>query len=122
MLMGLLITLNEDGYLTLKNDREVILNKIKELEVILNELTPAFNHLQPFYEPKIDIIVADNKDEEIYVGKCLIPVPDKVMKQPIQFEIGSVKNYKGIDDENLVLDAKIQARRFMSRRFPTYFE
>ncbi|WDT67226.1 hypothetical protein [Cloacibacterium sp. TD35] len=58
----------------------------------------------------------------MYVGKSLIPVPDKVMKHKMQVEIGLVENYKGIDDENLILDSKKKVRDYMSKRFRTYFD
>jgi hypothetical protein len=47
--MGLLVTLNEEGYQTLKKDREVVKNKIQELELVLNHLAPAYRQLHPFY-------------------------------------------------------------------------
>ena len=121
-IMSILITLNEDGYLTLKNDREVILNKIKELEDILKELNPAYEHLEPFYEPNIEIVISDDKYDKFYLGKSILKLPNKIAPNPISFKIGLVENYKGIDDPNLLKDTKIEARKFMSKRFPTYFE
>lgn len=120
--MSLLISLNENGYLTLKNDREVIINKIKELEVILEELNSAFNHLQPFYEPKIEIVISEDKFDKYYFGKSILKLPNKIAPQPISFKIGLIKNYKGIDDPNLIKDSKAMAIKFMSKKFPSYFE
>lgn len=120
--MSFLITLNEEGYLSLKNDRDVIIKKIKELQVILDELNPAYEHLEPFYEPNIEIIISEDKGEKVYFGKSLLKLPNKIAPKPISFKIGLVGDYKGIDDGNLVNDANKEARIYMSRRFPSYFE
>ena len=120
--MGLLVTLNEEGYKTLKKDREVIINKIKELQMVLNELDPAYKILQPFYEPKIDISLSELKGENVYVGNLFVVPGDKAMKRRIKFVINSVSQYKDINDERLLEDAKREAREHLSQRFPTYFE
>lgn len=121
-IMGLLVTLNEDGYQTLKKDREIIINKIKELEMVLNELDPAYKHLQPFYEPNIDISISEVKGKEMYIGKSLIVTPDGVIRKEITFGIDYVEKYKGIHDEKLVEDAKREAREHLSKLIPSYFE
>lgn len=120
--MGLLVTLNEEGYKTLKKDREVIINKIKDLELVLNELDPAYKILQPFYEPKIDISLSELKGENVYQGSVFVAPGDKVMKRRIKFVINPVNYYKDINDERLLEDAKREAREHLSKRFPTYFE
>lgn len=120
--MGLLVTLNEEGYQTLKKDREVIINKMKELEMVLNQLDPAYKILQPFYEPKIDISLSELKGENVYQGSVFVSPGDKVMKRRIKFVINPVNYYKDINDERLLEDAKREAREHLSQRFPTYFE
>lgn len=120
--MGLLVTLNEDGYQTLKKDREIIINKIKELEMVLNELDPAYKHLQPFYEPNIDISISEVRGKEMYIGKSLIVTPDGLIRKEITFGIDYVKKYKNIHDEKLVEDAKREAREHLSKLMPSYFE
>lgn len=120
--MGLLVTLNEEGYQTLKKDREVIINKIKELELVLNELDPAYKTLQPFYEPKIDISLSDLQEENVYVGSVFVVPGDKAVKRRIKFVINSVSQYKDINDERLLEDAKKIARDELIKFFPTYFE
>lgn len=121
-IMGLLVTLNEDGYQTLKKDREIIINKIKELEMVLNELDPAYKHLQPFYEPNIDISISEVRGKEMYIGKSLIVTPDGLIRKEITFGIDYVKKYKGIHDEKLLEDAKREAREHLSKLMPSYFE
>jgi hypothetical protein len=120
--MGLLVTLNEEGYQTLKKDREVIINKIKELELVLNELDPAYKHLKPFYEPKIDISLSESRGENVYVGSVFVVPGDKAVKRRIKFVINSVSQYKDINDERLLEDAKKIARDELIKFFPTYFE
>ena len=120
--MGLLVTLNEDGYQTLKKDREVIMNKIKELEIVLNELNPAFKHLQPFYEPKIDISIIESKGEINYIGKVFVAPAHRFTRRQFSFTIGSVKKYEDINDIKLLEDAKIIARGEIAKFYPSYFE
>jgi ATP phosphoribosyltransferase regulatory subunit HisZ len=120
--MGLLVTLNEEGYQTLKKDREVIITKIKELEMVLKELDPAYKILQPFYEPKINISLSELRGENVYVGSVFVVPGDKVMKRRIKFVINSVNQYKDINDERLLEDAKKIARDELIKFFPTYFE
>ena len=120
--MGLLVTLNEEGYQTLKKDRDVIINKIKELEMVLNELDPAYKILQPFYEPKIDISLGESRGENVYVGNLFVAPSNKAMKRRIKFVINSVSQYKDINDERLLEDAKKIARDELIKFFPTYFE
>ncbi len=120
--MGLLVTLNDEGYQTLKKDREIVINKIKELEMVLNHLEPAYQQLHPFYEPKIDISIAESRGKEMYIGKSLIVTPDNVIRKEVTFDIDFVDKYKSIDDKQLLEDAKKEAREFLSKQFPTYFE
>lgn len=120
--MGLLVTLNEEGYQTLKKDREVVKNKIQELELVLSHLEPAYQHLQPFYEPNIKISITKYRDKEMYFGKAVIFTPDNKIRNMITFRIDFVDKYKGINDERLLEDAKRKAREILSRRFSSYFE
>lgn len=120
--MSLLVTLNEEGFQTLKKDREVIINKIKELEMVLNELDPAYKILQPFYEPKIEISLSEIRGENIYQGSVFVVPGDKATKRRIKFVINPVNQYKDINDERLLEDAKSIARQELIRFFPTYFE
>ena len=96
--MGLLVTLNEEGFQTLKKDRDIVKNKIKELELVLSHLDPAYNQLQPFYEPKIDITIVQSKGKELYMGKTNIVIPDSGINKEISFGIDYVEKYKDITD------------------------
>jgi hypothetical protein len=120
--MGLLITLNEEGYQTLKKDREVIKNKIQELELVLNHLEPAYQQLQPFYEPEIKISIGKFRDKEMYFGKLVIVTPDNEIRDIIDFRIDFIDKYTGIKDETLLEDAERKARVYLSKKYPTYFE
>ncbi len=120
--MGLLVTLNEEGYQTLKKDREVVKNKIQELEMVLNHLDPAYKILQPFYEPKINISLSELQGENVYVGSVFVVPGNKLIKRRIKFVINPVSQYKDINDERLLEDAKSIARQELIKFFPTYFE
>ena len=97
-------------------------DKIKELEMVLNELDPAYKILQPFYEPKIDISLSESRGENVYVGSVFVVPGDRAMKRRIKFVINPVNYYKDINDERLLEDAKSIARQELIRFFPTYFE
>ncbi len=120
--MGLLVTLNEEGYQTLKNDREVIEKKIKELQMVLNYLDAAYKTLQPFYEPEIRISIRKSIREDIYTGTVIILPFHQVGPRRISFRINSVNKYKGINDKRLRDEAKQIARNKLIEIFPTYFE
>ena len=120
--MGLLVTLNEEGYQTLKQDREIIKNKIKELELVLSHLDPAYIQLQPYYEPIIDISIVETKGKDMYVGELFIVTPVTGIKRKITFGIDHVEKYKDINDEKLLEHAKREAREHLTKRFPSFFE
>ena len=120
--MGLLVTLNEEGYQTLKKDREVIINKIKELEMVLNHLEPAYQQLQPFYEPNVKISITKFRGKEMYYATLVIVTPDNVITKILNFRIDFVDKYEGIDDERLLDDSERKARELLRRRFPSFFE
>ena len=121
--MSLLIGLNETGFFSLKNDREIIINKIKDLEVVLRELDTAYNHLKGFYEPEVRISKKeDSRGRQMYMGSVEIFLPDNVMKREVSFFIDEVGNYKGDFDERLIEDAKKEAHDTLKTRFKTYFE
>jgi len=120
--MSLLVALNEIGFQSLKNDRETILDKIKDLKVVLKELDTAYLHLKEFYEPEIKIIKEQSSRGEIYMGEIFFLPPYKVVRKKISFSIDLVENYKGEFDERLKLDAQREVRQILKDRFPIYFE
>jgi hypothetical protein len=120
--MSLLIKLNETGFQTLKKDRNIILEKLKELKIILKELDYAYFYLKEFYEPKIKIIREDSIKGEMYMGEIFIAPPYNVTKRKIIFPINFVNNYKGELDEKLKEDAEKEARNILKKTFPINFE
>ena len=120
--MGLLVTLNEEGYQTLKKDREVVKNKIRELELVLNHLEPAYKQLQPFYEPYVTISIRKVRGKDMYFGNSKIVSPDNVIRDIINFRIDFVDKYKDINDEQLLEDTKRLARKQLNKLYPSYFE
>jgi hypothetical protein len=122
LIMGLLVTLNEEGFQTLKKDRDIVKNKIKELELVLSHLDPAYIELQPYYEPIIDITIVETKGKDMYVGELFIVTPVTGIKRKITFGIDYIEKYKDINDEKLLEDAKREAREHLTKRFPSFFE
>lgn len=121
--MGLLISLNQTGYDNLKSDREAVIEKIEELQLVLNELEPAYQHLKHFYEPKVKIFKFEQRDgKEVFKGRIDMFLPDKVTRRRITFTIDYIDYYKGETDERLIEKANEMARKTLKERFPTYFE
>lgn len=120
--MSLLVALNETGFLSLKNDRETILDKINDLKVVFKELDTAYNHLKEFYDPEVKIFKEQSSKGEMYMGEIFFLPPYKVVRKKILFPIDLIENYKGEFDERLNVDAQREARQILKDRFPIYFE
>lgn len=121
--MGIIISLNQTGYDNLKSDRQAVIEKIEELQIVLRELDPAYQHLKYFYEPKVKIFKFEQRDgKEVFKGKIEMSLPDKVTRRRITFTIDYIDSYKSETDERLIEKANEMARETLKERFPTYFE
>lgn len=113
--MLLLANLSEQGYLLLKKDREEVLEKIKELNRILNQFDLVLPSMESIYNPHIDVY--EIKTE--YWGRIIIKHPDLEEDKLIEFLIGDIKTYS--DPETLKTSSKEKARDEVKMLFPLYF-
>lgn len=119
--MSILLNLSEEGYKLLRRDYAVLVKDTMMLQLELNnkynlkdEIKDALNQLEPFYEPKVEVFERDEK----YVGllKFFFPVSDV-----IEFEVGNISDFNGIEDENLKKLANQEALNKIKSKYPNYF-
>jgi hypothetical protein len=113
--MLLLSNLSEEGFLQLKKDREAIMEKIRELNRILNQFDLALPSLESIYDPYIEIYEMESE----YWGKITINHPDLDEARIIDFQIGEIKSLN--NSELLHKESKLKAREEIKRIFPLYF-
>jgi hypothetical protein len=130
--MSLLVNLNQQGFLTIKNDRQKINDKIndlyneikilqleiEELDKMKYEFDYAYERLKDFYEPKVTIKKIKFFDGEYYQGKVTIEYPQK---KDLKVKLGNINKFKGIDDPNLILLAEKEMKELIKKEFPIYF-
>jgi hypothetical protein len=130
--MSLLVNLNQEGYLSIKNDRNKIKQKIndlsnevinlqyeiKKLQSILLEFNTANERLKDFYEPQIEIKQIKFFKGEYYQGitKFQYPVPSE-----LKVKLGKVSSFKGIKDKSLIDLAEKMMKEKIKKEFPLYF-
>jgi hypothetical protein len=113
--MLLLSNLSEEGFLQLKKDREAVMEKIKELNRILNQFDLALPSLQTIYDPFVEIYEVNSE----YWGKITINHPDLDEAKIIDFQIGEIKSLN--NNEVLQQESKLKAREEIKKIFPLYF-
>jgi hypothetical protein len=113
--MHLLANLSEKGYLILKKDRNEVLEKIKDLNRILNQFDLVLPSLESIYEPHIDVYEIKTD----YWGRITIKHPDLKEDKLIEFLIGDIKTNS--DPETLKSLSKEKARDEVKKLFPLYF-
>jgi hypothetical protein len=123
--MPLLVNLNEESYFSIKNDRQRLVNKIKQLtkEVeqlngMLEEFDLAVERLKDFYEPKIDV-KKDNLNPKLYAVYITIKHPE--LKGRLKVSLGNISDFESDKDEILLALAEKKGREALKRKYPLYF-
>ena len=119
--MAIFSDLNEVAFLQIKKDREILKRKLNEIQGLLNDLDVAYVHLSGVYEPEIVISVEDFNGKRKFTGRLEVRHPDSNQNIGLDFTIGDEKDYKGINDQNLIHDSKRIAREQIKKTFPIYF-
>jgi hypothetical protein len=119
--MAIFSDLNEVAFRQIKKDREILLNKLDEIQGLLNDLDVAYVHLKGVYEPEIVISIEVRDGNPKFIGQIEVPHPDSNKGISLDFVIGDKKNYNGINDIELLLDSKRTAREHIMKTFPIYF-
>jgi len=117
--MFLLTDLTETGYLQIKKDRELLVEKMNGLQVLIDEIDLALPFLHSIYEPEFKIA----RDERVgfYLAKTTIPF-NKGGKLRIVVKVGTIDRYKMLDDPALIRDAKKKIEEKIKQEFPLHFK
>lgn len=118
--MLLLNNLNETGFLKLKEDRRNLIEEIKHLQSILNQFDLAYPFLSSIFEPEVKIKY--NKSNDRYIGLFKVKHPN--FDEPISDYVllGYSKQYKGIEDPQLLIDGAKKTRKKIQNLFPEMFD
>ncbi len=130
--MSLLINLNQEGFLSIKNDKHKIKlkiddlsNEIKALHIELNELHKmlgefenAYERLKNFYEPTITIKRIKFFKGEYYQGRVKFEYP---IPSELKVSLGKVSDFKGGEDKSLIELAEKKMKELIIKEFPLYF-
>jgi hypothetical protein len=116
--MSIGVNFSKEGYLQLKKDREILLNQISELQTILDEFNFAYPFLNSLFEPDFSVKVI----EQVYYGYIEINVPYVDSPLKLEFEIGSISNYIGEKDPNLIDDFYKKSEEVLKKKFPINFK
>ena len=117
--MFLLTDLTETGYLQIKKDRELLVEKMNGLQVLIDEIDLALPFLQSIYEPVFKISKYDRIG--FYLARTTIPF-NNGEKLRIVVKVGTIDRYKMLDDPALIRDAKRKIVEKIKQEFPLHFK
>jgi hypothetical protein len=115
--MFLLTDLTKTGYLQIKKDREILVQKIKGLETLLEEIDLALPFLQSIYEPTITI----KRDEKrgFYIASSKIPYNGDPIR--INITVAPITKFKSTNDKGLQELAHKKMMDKIISLFPIHF-
>ena len=117
--MFLLTDLTETGYLQIKKDRAVLVEKINGLQALVNEIDLALPFLQSIYEPEIKISRDDRHG--YFIARASVPFNDGG-KFRISVKVATLDQYKMIDDPALIRKAVKKVKEEIKQEFPLHFK
>jgi hypothetical protein len=120
--MILLQSQNETTYNQIKKDREILIERIKTSQALLDEFDLVYPIMDSVFNPKIKIQKLGRKEHQMYMGLVSVLQPNDQAPVDIRFNIGKVENYVDMDDVKLLNDAKTKARNKIKISFPQYFK
>lgn len=120
--MILLQSQNENTYNQIKKDREILIERIKSSQALLEEFDLVYPILDSVFNPQIKIQKSGKKENQMYMGLVSVLQPNDQAPVDIRFNIGKVENYTDMDDVKLHNDAKTKARNRIKESFPQYFK
>ena len=115
--MFLLTDLTEEGYLQIKKDKEKLLRKIQEYQMIVKEFDLALPFLSAIYEPKI---IIRKVSDRYYEGLSFIPYNNEKIKLSVRIKEYFLK-YSGVDDPELIKIIEKEIKCKIRESFPTHF-
>ena len=119
--MFLLSDLTKTGYLQIKKDRESLLERINQLQLLVNEMDLALPFLSAIYEPVIKI--TRNEKDGFFYARTTIPAVNKREKLLIKLSVGKISQYKyGEKDPKLIERANQVISDYIKNSFPLHFK
>jgi hypothetical protein len=116
--MFLLTDLTRTGYLQIKKDRDLLVDKIKGIQTLVDEIDLAIPFLQSIYEPEIKVV--KNERLGFYTASCKIPYNQDFVR--INIKVAPVSKYKMKDDPALITEAHKKIMDRIRAQFPTHFK
>jgi hypothetical protein len=116
--MFLLTDLTKTGYFQIKKDRDLLVEKMKGIQALVEEIDLALPFLQAIYEPEIKI--GKNDRLGFYVAGCRIPYNQDFVK--VFIKVAPISKYKMKDDPALIEEAHKKVMDKIKSRFPNHFK
>jgi hypothetical protein len=116
--MFLLTDLTKIGYLQIKKDRDLLVEKMKGIQTLVEEIDLALPFLQSIYEPEIKI--AKNDRIGFYTASCRIPYNQDFVK--VYIKVAPITKYKMKDDPALIEEAHNKVMKRIKAHFPNHFK
>lgn len=113
--MFLLTELTKTGYLQIKNDREILLNKIQQYQSMVDEFDLALPFLEAIYEPKVKCF----KRMDSYEGIAFVPFNSEQIKIRVRIKDDY---YSGNEDPKLLDVAETLIKEKIKEQFPNHFK
>jgi hypothetical protein len=117
-----LFALNKNVYDQIKHDREILIDRIKTSQSLLEEFDSVFPILESVFNPKIKITESTRGKESFYNGSFSFLHPDGTESRQHIIVIGKSSDYKGKDDERLINDAIVKAQKKIKDECPEFFK
>jgi hypothetical protein len=116
--MFLLTDLTKTGYLQIKKDRDLLVEKMKGIQTLVEEIDLALPFLQSIYEPEIKV----SKHENIgfYTARCKIPYNQNFIR--IEVRVAPISKFKMKDDPALMKEAQDKVMKRIKAHFPNHFK
>ncbi len=115
--MFLLKDLTEEGFRQIRNDRDELVKKIEQYQIILDEFNSVLPFLESIYEPQIEISFKENI--QFYVAKASVHYQGETIH--FNSKLGDKEMFDGMDDPKLMDKAKLEIRKELERQFPLHF-
>jgi len=117
-----LFALNKNVYDQIKQDRDILLDRIKTSQSLLDDFDTVYPILESVFNPKIKITESKRGKESFYNGFFSFLHPDGTKSRRHLIVIGKSSNYKGKEDERLINDAIVKAQNKIKDECPEFFK
>jgi hypothetical protein len=116
--MFLLTDLTKTGYLQIKKDRDLLVEKMKGIQALVEEIDLALPFLQSIYEPQVKVF----KNENIGFYSASVKIPYNQDFVRINIKVAPVSKYKMKDDPALMKEAHKKIMDRIRAKFPNHFK